>query len=498
MLAVLTAGSWRTPCSRSATPRKPQVRAEAAAARAAGGRQAGQPRHLLHPVRRHPGLPGRPDRGPAGAGRRRTTPGASWPGTTGCTGSPSASARASGWTRPPPTAGRATCWASSRPAAPSGSARPRALDVEEITADPAGVERRRRPAGRRFRCVAQVRAHGGLAPAAGRAGGGPAAAVRLDEPLRGVAPGQTVALYRPDAAGDVVLGSATIAATGVTADRTSVSDAAEDAVRHPVVRALGRVGLVAYGVVHLLLAGLLVQVAFGDQERVDKKGALQDDRRDRPGRRAAVGHRARPGRAWSSGSSARRSGATTGCRTGAACCAPRSTWPRPRCSGCWPARPWSIAAPAAPSAQKSFAAVVFELPGGRWLVALGGLVRHRRLALRGAPRADPRLPARARPARRRARTAPSWSPGSASSAGRRSASPTAFPGCCWWSAAATYDPAAPTGLDAGLQRHRRRALRPAAAGRCSRSGWSRSGCTACSTPGTARPDRRGGPGRQRG
>ena len=38
-------------------------------------------------------------------------------------------------------------------------------------------------------------------------------AVRLRTPLRGVAPGQTLVLYRPDPAGDEVLGSATIAAT---------------------------------------------------------------------------------------------------------------------------------------------------------------------------------------------------------------------------------------------------------------------------------------------
>ena len=38
--------------------------------------------------------------------------------------------------------------------------------------------------------------------------------VRLDEGLRGVAPGQTVVIYRPDSGGDVVLGSATIATTG--------------------------------------------------------------------------------------------------------------------------------------------------------------------------------------------------------------------------------------------------------------------------------------------
>jgi tRNA-specific 2-thiouridylase len=65
--------------------------------------------------------------------------------------------------------------------------------------------------GARFDCVAQVRAHGGLSGAVAE----PTAdglRVELAEPLRGVAPGQAVALYRPDAGGDVVLGSATITA----------------------------------------------------------------------------------------------------------------------------------------------------------------------------------------------------------------------------------------------------------------------------------------------
>jgi tRNA-specific 2-thiouridylase len=61
-------------------------------------------------------------------------------------------------------------------------------------------------------CVAQVRAHGGLAKATAAASGDEVS-VRLREPLHGVAPGQTVVLYRPDAEGDVVLGSATITAT---------------------------------------------------------------------------------------------------------------------------------------------------------------------------------------------------------------------------------------------------------------------------------------------
>jgi tRNA-specific 2-thiouridylase len=66
--------------------------------------------------------------------------------------------------------------------------------------------------GARFDCVAQVRAHGGVAAAVAE----PTAdglRVELGEPLRGVAPGQAVALYRPDPGGDIVLGSATITGT---------------------------------------------------------------------------------------------------------------------------------------------------------------------------------------------------------------------------------------------------------------------------------------------
>ena len=65
-------------------------------------------------------------------------------------------------------------------------------------------------------CVAQVRAHSGRADAVADAVDGPGGGtvrVQLRQPLRGVAPGQAVALYRPDAGGDVVLGSATITAT---------------------------------------------------------------------------------------------------------------------------------------------------------------------------------------------------------------------------------------------------------------------------------------------
>jgi tRNA-uridine 2-sulfurtransferase len=62
-------------------------------------------------------------------------------------------------------------------------------------------------------CVAQVRAHGGLAPAVAEVVGDELL-VRLRTPLSGVAPGQAVAVYREDAAaGDLVLASATISST---------------------------------------------------------------------------------------------------------------------------------------------------------------------------------------------------------------------------------------------------------------------------------------------
>ena len=58
-------------------------------------------------------------------------------------------------------------------------------------------------------CAVQVRAHGGIADAVAELRDGHLA-VELRTPLRGVAPGQTMVLYRPDPDGDEVLGSATI------------------------------------------------------------------------------------------------------------------------------------------------------------------------------------------------------------------------------------------------------------------------------------------------
>ncbi|GAB3564389.1 tRNA 2-thiouridine(34) synthase MnmA [Amycolatopsis endophytica] len=62
-------------------------------------------------------------------------------------------------------------------------------------------------------CVVQVRAHGGLGAAVAEVEGDEVR-IQVREPLTGVAPGQVAVLYRPDAAGDLVLGSAKIVATG--------------------------------------------------------------------------------------------------------------------------------------------------------------------------------------------------------------------------------------------------------------------------------------------
>ncbi|WP_326547360.1 tRNA 2-thiouridine(34) synthase MnmA [Mycolicibacterium sp. ND9-15] len=58
-------------------------------------------------------------------------------------------------------------------------------------------------------CQVQVRAHGGIGDGVAQLRDG-RLVVDLRAPLRGVAPGQTMVLYRPDPAGDEVLGSATI------------------------------------------------------------------------------------------------------------------------------------------------------------------------------------------------------------------------------------------------------------------------------------------------
>lgn len=69
---------------------------------------------------------------------------------------------------------------------------------------------------RETECLVQIRAHGEATPGRVlRVGDGPDARleITLDEPIRGVAPGQAAVLYRPEPEGDRVLGSGTISAS---------------------------------------------------------------------------------------------------------------------------------------------------------------------------------------------------------------------------------------------------------------------------------------------
>ncbi|MBB1052047.1 MULTISPECIES: tRNA 2-thiouridine(34) synthase MnmA, partial [unclassified Dietzia] len=69
---------------------------------------------------------------------------------------------------------------------------------------------------RETECLVQIRAHGEATPGhVRRVGDGPDARleISLDEPVRGVAPGQAAVLYRPEPGGDRVLGSGTITAS---------------------------------------------------------------------------------------------------------------------------------------------------------------------------------------------------------------------------------------------------------------------------------------------
>lgn len=65
------------------------------------------------------------------------------------------------------------------------------------------------PFGGPVECQVQVRAHGGVGDGVAELRDG-RLVIELRAPLRGVAPGQTMVLYRPDPAGDEVLGSATL------------------------------------------------------------------------------------------------------------------------------------------------------------------------------------------------------------------------------------------------------------------------------------------------
>lgn len=82
------------------------------------------------------------------------------------------------------------------------------LEVFELAGDAPVFTSGSAPSGP-VECVVQVRAHGDPVPARAEMAG-EQLRVWLVEPLRGVASGQTLACYRPDADGDEVIASATI------------------------------------------------------------------------------------------------------------------------------------------------------------------------------------------------------------------------------------------------------------------------------------------------
>jgi tRNA-specific 2-thiouridylase len=85
------------------------------------------------------------------------------------------------------------------------------LDVWQLTGQQPVFTAGTPPAGP-VECTVQVRAHGEAVDAVAELAGDELE-VRLRAPLRGVAPGQTLVLYRADPDGDEVIGSATIAAS---------------------------------------------------------------------------------------------------------------------------------------------------------------------------------------------------------------------------------------------------------------------------------------------
>jgi tRNA-specific 2-thiouridylase len=84
------------------------------------------------------------------------------------------------------------------------------LDVRQLTGQQPVFTAGTPPTGP-VECAVQVRAHGEAVEAVAELAGDELVA-RLRTPLRGVAPGQTLVLYRPDPDGDEVIGSATISA----------------------------------------------------------------------------------------------------------------------------------------------------------------------------------------------------------------------------------------------------------------------------------------------
>ena len=228
------------------------------------------------------------------------------------------------------------------------------------------------------------------------------------------------------------------------------ADAVHDVARSKPVELLGRVGLVAYGVVHLLIAGLVIQVPFGDPEQADKKGALQQIASTPPGvvllwivtvglaalvlwqlAEAIWGHR---------GVAPRRRALRAAINLGEALAFGVLAWTA-----------GSVAVTGgAPSLSKSLAGSVLELPGGRILMGLAGvglIVGGGYAVYRGITKGFLReLDLRGEAARRvRGVTAIGQVGWTALGA------VYGIPGVLLVVAAVRFDPKAPVGLDAGLQ-----------------------------------------------
>ena len=150
---------------------------------------------------------------PSGSARRPATsstpPPARWSAATPArTRTRSGSARGCTWSGPPPD-GRPRYVLSITPVTNTVTVGPaEALEVSHVaalrpvwTAGPA-------PGGP-IECEVQLRAHGDVVPATVVVDGDRLTA-ELRRPVRGVAAGQAIVAYRPDPAGDIVLGSATI------------------------------------------------------------------------------------------------------------------------------------------------------------------------------------------------------------------------------------------------------------------------------------------------
>ncbi|MGE0299816.1 DUF1206 domain-containing protein [Pseudonocardia sp.] len=150
-------------------------------------------------------------------------------------------------------------------------------------------------------------------------------------------------------------------------------DAADESATHPWMRAVGRLGLVSYGGVHLLIAVLVVRIALGGPARADKQGALGAVASTGPGlgllwvivaglvalviwqlAEAVFGHRGTP---------TRQRLLRTAVNLGEAGIFAALAWTAGKT-----AASGGVTGPGSPEAG-----VLFALPGGRWIVALLGL-----------------------------------------------------------------------------------------------------------------------------